>query len=165
MATKEVARTENPARDLRAPAVMRRMFDPFAFLQSEIDRVFENMNGDFLQAAPMRQRPFWPSMEVREDDAAIEVTAEMPGMSEGDVDISVRDGLLTIRGEKKSEKEDKSKTYRLYERSYGAFERSMALPAGVDAARVKAKLVNGILHVTVPKPAGSAGHKIAITRG
>lgn len=165
MVAKEVTRAEETAAAGRAAPVMRRVFDPFAFLQAEIDRVFESVNGDLLQRTGMRQRPFWPSMEVREDDSSIEVTAEMPGMSESDVDVSVNDDMLTIRGEKKTEKEDRSKAYRVVERAYGAFERSLPLPAGVDSSRVKARLANGLLHVVIPKPASAAGHKVPVARG
>ncbi len=149
------AATQVPAR--------RRLFDPFGFLQTEIDRVFDSLNGDYA-LGPLG-RSFWPSMDVREDDGSLEILAELPGMTESDIDISFRDGYLVIHGDKKTDTENKSANYRLYERLYGAFERSLRLPVGTEPSKIKAKLVNGVLRVSVPKPAGSDGQKIQVSRG
>jgi HSP20 family protein len=147
----------------RHVAAKRGLFEPFAFLQNEIDRVFDSLNGDYAlgTVAP----PFWPSMDVREDDGSLEIQAELPGMKESDIDISFRDGYLVIRGDKKTDMENKSANYRMYERLYGAFERSLRLPEGTEPSKIRAKLVNGVLHVSVPKPAGSKGQKIEVSRG
>jgi HSP20 family protein len=84
-------------------------------------------------------------------------------MDEKDVEISVADGMLTIRGEKKFEKDEKKKSYRLIERSYGSFERAVALPPGVDASKVKAKMTKGVLKVEIPKPAAAKSQQVKIT--
>ncbi|WP_370455213.1 Hsp20/alpha crystallin family protein [Pseudolabrys sp. FHR47] len=103
-----------------------------------------------------------PSIDVVETDKEIEITAELPGLEEKDVQLNVADNLLTIRGEKKAEKEDKGKDYRIVERSYGAFERTLELPPGVDADAIKASIAKGVLTVTVPKPAPAQAKKIEV---
>jgi HSP20 family protein len=100
---------------------------------------------------------------VTETDKSIEVSTELPGMDEKDIEISVANDVLTIRGEKKAEKEEKNKTYRLVERSYGAFERSLALPPGVNAEAVKASMSKGVLKITLPKPAATQAQKVKIS--
>ncbi len=102
-------------------------------------------------------------MEVTETDTAIEVTAELPGLDEKDVEISVADDVLTIRGEKKVEKDEKKNNYRLVERSYGLFERSIVLPSGIDTSKVKAKMTKGVLRVEIPKPAAAKAQQVRIT--
>ena len=86
----------------------------------------------------------------------------MPGLEEKDVQINVADNVLTIRGEKKAEKEEKDKNYRLIERSYGSFERSLELPNGVNADAIRANIAKGVLKVTVPKPAPAQTKKIEV---
>jgi HSP20 family protein len=163
MTTKELVRptTAEPAQ--QSPQALRR-FSPFAFLQQEIDRVFDKFDGFNARTWPtaFAERGFSPSMEVVETDNAIEVTTELPGLDEKDVEISVADGMLTIRGEKKTEKDERKKSYRLIERSYGAFERAIAVPEGVDASKVKAKMSKGVLKVEVPKPAAAKAQQVKI---
>jgi HSP20 family protein len=94
------------------------------------------------------------------------VTAELPGMSEADIDVKYVDGTLTIRGEKKEEKEEKKKDYYLSERRYGSFQRAFQVPNGVDADKIDAAFKNGVLTVTLPKSAGAVRNekKIAIKK-
>jgi len=92
----------------------------------------------------------------------IEITAELPGLEEKDVQINVADNLLTIRGEKKAEKEEQDKNFRLVERSYGSFERTLELPDGVNADSIQANIAKGVLKVTVPKPAPAQAKKIEV---
>ena len=101
-------------------------------------------------------------MDVTETDKQIEITAELPGLEEKDVQINVADNLLTIRGEKKAEKEEKDKNYRLIERSYGSFERTLELPDGVNTDAIQASIAKGVLKVTVPKPAPAQSKKIDV---
>ena len=138
---------------------------PFLSLQREIDRLFE----DFTSGFPTMPRfasgnggSLMPSTDVTETDKEIEITAELPGLEEKDVQVNFADGVLTIRGEKKAEKEEKDKNYRLVERSYGSFERSIALPEGVKPEDVKATIAKGVLTVTVPKPAPAQAKKIEV---
>ena len=135
--------------------------EPFGTLQREIDRLFE----DFTRGWPAfgnATSELMPSMDVTETDKEIEITAELPGLEEKDVQVNVADNVLTIKGEKKAEKEEKDKNYRLYERSYGSFARILDLPPGVDPDAIKASLSNGVLKVTVPKPAPAQVKKVEI---
>ena len=132
---------------------------PLNDLQREIERLFENFTRDI--PGP-RLSALVPKMDVCETDADFEISAELPGLEEKDVQINFADGLLTIRGEKKSEKEEKDKNYHLVERNYGSFERTLQLPAGVDADSIKATIANGVLTVKVPKPAAVQPKKIDV---
>jgi HSP20 family protein len=109
-----------------------------------------------------RTSELMPSMDVAETDKEIEITAELPGLAEKDVQVNVADNVLTIKGEKKSEKEEKDKNYRMFERSYGAFSRTLDLPAGINPDTIKASLSNGVLKVTVPKPAAAQVKKVEV---
>ncbi len=140
-------------------AVARREQNPFSLLQHEIDRLFDGFTHSF---APFSQNPVVPNMDVAETDKEIEITAELPGLEEKDVQINVANNLLTIRGEKKNQREEKEKDYHLVERSYGSFLRTVELPAGVNLDTIKATISKGILKVTVPKPAPSQAKKIEV---
>ena len=96
-----------------------------------------------------------------------EITAELPGMDESNIDVKFADGVLTIKGEKKEEKEEKKKDYYLSERRFGSFQRSFPVPESVDANKIEAKFVNGVLTVRLPKSpeAQKNEKKIAIKKG
>ena len=138
--------------------------NPFVSLQNEIDRLFDDFTRGFppLSMGNGGMTAMVPTMDVAETDKEIEITAELPGLEEKDVQINVADNILTIRGEKKAEKEQKDKNYRMVERSYGAFERSLELPEGVNADAIKASIDKGVLKVTVPKPAPAQVKKIEV---
>jgi HSP20 family protein len=106
----------------------------------------------------------WPSVEVSETDKDIRVSAELPGLEEKDVEVLMSDGVLTIRGEKRSEVEDKSRAFS--ERTYGRFERRIPLGWEVEEDKVNASFRNGVLTVTMPKSAKAAAkaRRIAINR-
>jgi len=140
----------------------RSVASPFMSLQREIDRLFEDFSRGFPTIAGNGATALMPSMDVTETDKEIEITAELPGLEEKDVQINVADNILTIRGEKKAEKEQKDKNYRLVERSYGSFERTLELPEGVNADAIKANISKGLLKVTVPKPAPTQAKKIEV---
>ena len=135
---------------------------PFMSLQREIDRLFDDFTRGFPAFAGSGATALMPSMDVSETDREIEITAELPGLEEKDVQINLADNLLTIRGEKKAEKEQKDKNYRLIERSYGSFERTLELPEGVNPETIKANIAKGILKVTIPKPAPAQAKKIEV---
>ena len=124
--------------------------DPFLAMQKEVNRLFE----DFGRGSVSRfaSAEVVPRIDVAETDSAIEVTAELPGIDEKDVDVVLRDDVLTIKGEKKSEREEKKKDYHLVERSYGSFQRSIRLPFEADGETVKASFVKGVLKISVAKP-------------
>jgi HSP20 family protein len=139
--------------------IARRDWNPFATLQREIDRLFH----DFTRSTPaLATGDLVPTMDVTETDGQIEITAELPGLEEKDVQVNFADNILTIRGEKKAEKEEKDKNYRLIERSYGAFSRSLELPAGTDPNRIEASISKGVLKVVVPKPAPAQVKKVEV---
>ncbi|MCC6888386.1 MAG: Hsp20/alpha crystallin family protein [Hyphomicrobiales bacterium] len=148
----------------RSREVSRRDNDnPFFSLQREIDRLFDDFGRGFpsfgLQAGA---RNLVPAIDVTESDSEIEITAELPGLEEKDVEINVADNVLTIRGEKKAEKEDKQKDYHVIERSYGSFYRAFELPSGVETDKITADISKGVLKVKVPKPAMKQAKKIEV---
>jgi HSP20 family protein len=130
---------------------VRRESNPFSFLQQEIDRLFDGFARNFPTFATSGST--LPSMDVSETDKAIEITAELPGLDKKDVELNLADSLLTIRGEKKNEREEKNKDYYLLERSFGSFSRSVELPKGVNPEDISAEIANGVLKVTIKKPA------------
>lgn len=136
--------------------------NPFVSLQREVDRLFEDFTRGFPAFSGNGAAKLVPNIDVTETDKQIEITAELPGLEEKDVQINVAGNLLTIRGEKKAEKEEKDKNYRLVERSYGSFERTLELPEGVNADAIKADIAKGVLKVTVPKPAPVQAKKIEV---
>lgn len=124
----------------------------------EMDRLFERFSKGFGVPAfePFFSRDIElaaPVVDVVEDDKAFTVTAELPGIDEKDVDVTVSGGVLTIKGEKKKEREEKDKNHYLSERSYGSFERAFSLPEGVDQDKIAANFAKGVLTVTLPKNA------------
>lgn len=106
-------------------------------------------------------------IDVRENDKEIVFEAELPGIEEKDVQVSVRDGVLSLKGEKKSERDEKKDTYHLVERSYGSFERSFTLPDSADQDKIAANFNKGVLRIVVPKRAEAvkAEKKIPIGKG
>ena len=139
--------------------VARREWNPFDTLQREIDRLYE----DFGRRMPaFGALSLTPTIDVTETDKEIEITADLPGLEEKDVQLNLSDNVLTIRGEKKNEREETKKDYHLVERSYGSFTRSVQLPEGVNADGIKAEMAKGVLKVTVPKPTPAQSKKINI---
>lgn len=146
-----------------APAVWQEEDrNPFLSLRRDIDRLFEDMfRGSLPSLGFGRGVTAWPHVEVSENDREIRISAEVPGMSDKDVELLVEDGVLTLRGEKKSETEDKERGYS--ERYYGRFERRIALPSNVDEKGAKATFCDGVLTVTLPKSAeAERGRRIPI---
>ena len=136
--------------------------DPFVSLQQEIERLFDDFG---MRFGPSRNGPaetLAPRIDVAETDKAIELTAELPGLEEKDVDINLADNVLTIKGEKRSQREEKDKNYRLVERNYGSFSRSFELPPGVKGEAIQASISKGVLTVTIPKPEPSLTRKIEV---
>lgn len=133
--------------------------NPLVSLQREIDRLFD---GFARNLAGHVAGTLAPNVDMSETDKEIEITAELPGLEEKDVQLNVVDNILTIRGEKKSQREEKEKDYRLLERNYGSFTRSLELPNGVNLDNIKAVISKGVLKVTVPKPTPLQTKKIEI---
>jgi HSP20 family protein len=124
--------------------------NPFAALQHEIDRLFS----DFGKSWPtFGASDLTPRMDVTERENEVEISAELPGMEQKDVEITLSDDVLTIRGEKKAEKEEKAENRHIVERSYGLVSRSVQLPSGIKPEDIQATMANGVLKITLPKPA------------
>ncbi len=137
---------------------------PFESLRREIDRLFEDFDRDFWRL-PFRRsifdvEPFWrreltwgvaPTVDIVEKKNAYEVTAELPGMDEKNIEVKLANGGLTIRGVKQERKEEETEEYRLHERRFGTFERRFEMPEGVDTEKVEASFKNGILTLKLPK--------------
>ncbi len=155
MAEKE----ERPTRALSA----RRQLPRLSQLQGEIDRLWDSVWGPRL-FRPFRflEREEWlPAVDVYQQDGTVHLEAELPGMAEEDIEITVAE--LTVRGERKEEKEVKEEDYYRCERSRGRFLRQVALPAGVNADKAKASFKDGVLHVELPLKEAARQKKIEIT--
>ena len=131
---------------------------PFGAFQREMNKLFDDFFGGFglLPSASSEGRlvtVFTPHVDVSETDKEITVTAELPGMDDKDIDVSLTRDTLTIKGEKRQETEDKGKDYFRMERSYGAFTRSIPLPVEVDTDKVQATFKKGVLEIILPKSA------------
>ena len=151
------------------PSQTASVFQPLISLRDDVDRVFDQ----FFRHWPLIERRPYPSLfawdkspnfpmpalsegitlrsDLKETDDGYQVSVEMPGMTDKDVDISVSDSTLTIKGEKTREKEDKDNEYHIKERSYGSFRRVFTLPPGVKIDDIAATVSNGVLTVTMPK--------------
>jgi len=127
-------------------------------LHREIDRLFS----EFAQGLGSNAGNIMPNIEISETDKAIEVSAEMPGLERKDVEISIDDDTLTIRGEKKVEESQGDKNVQHSERTYGVFLRVLQLPPGIDPSTVQATMSNGVLKITIPKPAKPEPKKIEV---
>jgi HSP20 family protein len=128
-------------------------FDPFLTLHREMNRLFDDVFRGFglpgrLSDPPLEGRFGWPRLELSETDKAVTVSAELPGLGEKDVQVEIANGVLSIRGEKKTERSDGSKFFS--ERYYGSFERQIPLE-GVEEDKAQAEFKKGVLTVTLPK--------------
>jgi HSP20 family protein len=160
-ATKVPAKTEE--KPIERPTALH-AWRPFESLRRQIDRIFEDFDQDPWRL-PFRRsifdvEPFWrrelawgpsPTVDIVEKNDAYEVTAELPGMDEKNIEVKLANGGLMIRGEKQEEKEEKKKDYHLHERRFGSFERRFTVPEGVDIDKIGASFKNGILTVRLPK--------------
>lgn len=150
---------------MEAPPTAMQMFRPFESLRREVDRLFDDFNTSPFRL-PFRRpmfdiEPFWspeswvavPAVDFVERDNAYEVHADLPGMDEKDVEVKVSNGVMTIKGEKREEKEEKKEDFHLRERRFGSFQRALRVPESVDADKIEATFMKGVLTVTLPKTA------------
>ncbi|MCK1744463.1 Hsp20/alpha crystallin family protein [Bradyrhizobium sp. 139] len=145
MALRDLIPWNNGSREV---SLHRNEPNPFLALHREMNRLFDDAFHSFDIAPFSSQAMGWPNVEVNETGNEVKVIAELPGLEEKDVNLELRDGLLTISGEKRSETEDKER--RFSERYYGRFERSIPVN-DVDQDKVEASFKNGVLTVTLPK--------------
>jgi HSP20 family protein len=145
----------------KTPAPRTSTPDPWQNLRSEMDRLFDRLAGfgvpsirRMFDLAPQFESSFSfnaPAVDVTEDDKAYKIAAELPGLDDKDIDVSVTGDTLTLKGEKRQEKKEKDKNWYVSERTYGSFQRTFALPDGVDRDKITAEFAKGILNVTLPK--------------
>jgi HSP20 family protein len=135
---------------------------PFRELE-EWERRFDDLFGRPLWRLPVDERGWMPAVDVFEKEDRFVVKAELPGMKEDDIDVSVVGDTLSIKGEKKTEAEIKDEDYYRCERSYGSFYRSIPIPSNVDANKIEASFEDGVLEVTLPKSAKVKPKKIAVS--
>lgn len=152
-------RNEQPADIVRSEEA-----HPLQVLRHRMDQLFDDFTAGYGWPFTDGRGARSLRVDVGESESELTVDVELPGVDEKDLDISLADEVLTIKGEKKKEKEEKNKDYHLTERSYGSFHRTMRLPFEPDPKKVKAKFKAGVLTITMPKPpeAKSKVKKIAI---
>lgn len=140
-------------------------------MHQEMDRIFDSFFGDAFGRAPLSTAvsslsPMALQLDIAETDKAYVVTAELPGLEEKDVDITLTDGILTLKGEKQQEEEKEGKTFHRMERRYGSFKRVLQLPGDADENAISATMKNGILQIEIGKSAKAepASRKIEIRK-
>ena len=133
-------------------------------LQTDMNRLFDGFFGAQTPNGAARRR--WiPAMDLVETEHDLVLRADLPGVSEDDVDIEIKDNVLTVTGERKAQHEEKSEGFYRVERAFGRFSRSLSLPDGIDAGAVSADVDRGVLEVRVPKPAERKPTRIEIGKG
>lgn len=118
-------------------------------LENRLQQIFNNWPADVEGA---NGSEWLPAVDVAEEADRYVLTADLPGMSREDIDLSITDDVVTLKGSRKTESEEKKKGYHRIERSYGSFQRAFRIPGGVDNAKVEASFKNGVLSVSLPKP-------------
>jgi HSP20 family protein len=147
-----------------APPPVPALPDAWTSFRAEMDRLFDRFTGTVTFPSLRRMfdvAPFWrrettfgfvaPAVDFSEDDKAYKISAELPGMNEKEVEVSLSGDLLVLKGEKRHEKEEKEKNYYVSERSYGSFQRSFSIPEAVDREKIAAQFSKGVLTITLPK--------------
>ncbi len=140
--------------------------DVWQSFRSEMDRLFDRFSGSFglpsltriFDVAPSPEMSFGfaaPAVDLTEDDKAYKITAELPGLEEKNIDVTVSGDLLTLKGEKRFDKEEKDENRYMSERAYGSFRRTFVLPEGVDRDKITADLAKGVLTIVLPKTAAA----------
>ena len=132
----------------------------YGTVRREIERAFDDYARHWPSIKDIAKQGLRLKVDLSETDNLIEVTAELPGVAAKDIDVKLKDNILTIKGEKKQEKDEIKKDYHITERSYGSFSRSFTLPAEVDDGKAVATFAHGTLHISLPKsPQSKNGSK------
>jgi len=132
-------------------------------LQSDVNRLFDGFFG--RRESPTAGRRWIPAMDLVETDDHLVLRADLPGLDREDIEIEVKDNVLTVAGERKGEHEEKGEGFHRVERSFGRFSRSLDLPQGIDAGEVDAQFDRGVLEVRIPKPEERKPTRIEIGAG
>jgi HSP20 family protein len=133
-------------------------------LHSEMNRVFDAFFGN-RPGNGANARRWVPAMDLVEDKDNLVLRADLPGLTEDDVNIEVKDGVLTVSGERRTEERKEAEGYYRVERAFGSFSRSLTLPDGIDPEQVNAEFDNGVLEVRIPKPEERKPHRVSIGTG
>lgn len=141
--------------------------DPFLSLQREMNRMFDDVFRGFGALSPAGRGErggamMQPEIDVSETEQAYKICADLPGVSEKDVDVTLDNDVLTIKAERTQERNEEKENYHLVERSHGVFQRALRLPSDVDADNVEANFQNGVLTLTIPKSAGRSSRRIQV---
>ena len=136
--------------------VPSRYQDPFQSFRSEMDRLFDSFLGGLPSLTSLRQgfpsaQVMTPALDVKENEKEIVVKVDLPGLEDKDINLSIHNGVLSLRGEKKSEHTEERENYHVMERSYGSFQRSIRLPDTIDEDKAEARFDKGVLTITLPK--------------
>ena len=151
-----------PVQSEKSSPRIPQQWEPFERFRREMDRLFDDFTGGLLRGSLFGPTPFrraegtfrtMPAVDVAETDKAYEIKAELPGLDEKNIEVKVDNGVLSIKGEKQEEKEEKEKDYYRRERSFGSFERHFQLPDDIEPDKIEATFKNGVLSVTLPKSA------------
>ena len=146
--------------------VLRNQRWPSMSLHKEMDRLFNGFFEDFNLSKSWigkeRFSTFAPKLNVSEDEISVEISAELPGMNENDIEVSLDKDVLTIKGEKKAESESREKSFHHMERSYGTFQRSIRISDEVEPNNIKATFKDGVLVITLPKVEKEAARVIEV---
>ncbi|MFN3766967.1 Hsp20/alpha crystallin family protein [Ectopseudomonas guguanensis] len=155
---------DKPAAESSKTPALNDPWRPLENLRHQVDRLFEDFTRTPLHFPFGRTsfdiEPFWkrgmighdiPAVDIAEKDKSFEITVELPGMEEKDIQIRLANGNLSISGEKKDEREETRKNYHLSERHYGSFERTFSLPKGIDVENIEANFSKGVLEISLPK--------------
>jgi HSP20 family protein len=156
---KEEARSLAPWRPFGELESWPNLFGEWPF-SGRFPRLLDEMYRDWPSAA--RARAVLPAMDVSEDDSHYTISVELPGSKKEDIHVELQEGMLTVRGEKKSEREEKKEQRRYVERSYGAFARSFRLPPDADAEHLDASFKEGVLTIRIPKTEEAKPRTIAV---
>jgi HSP20 family protein len=142
-------------------------WDPFMELEDvskHLDRIFRRVPARVEADREVLTMVDWmPTVDITETDTAYLINGEIPGVNKEDVKVTIEDGMVTMRGERKQEKEETGKKFHRIERSYGSFMRSFQLPEDVDEAAVKAEFKDGMINVTLPKSGKSKAKSIEVS--
>jgi HSP20 family protein len=142
--------------------------DPFWEMERDLARLWNRMDQMFgqpllaAQGEGVTETAWWPRVDITEDEKEYLVKAELPGVKKEEIKVTVRDGNLTLSGERKAEKEEKGRRYHRLERTYGSFERSFTLPGNAEAANITSEFKEGVLSVHLPKVPGATARAIEV---
>lgn len=141
-------------------------YEPWSMLDQlrrEMDRAFEGRLSTGGEGSTIATSDWVPAVDIKETEDCFEIHADIPGVDPKDIDVHMEHGMLTIKGEKKTESKEEREGYKRVERSYGSFYRRFSLPETADADKISAKSKNGVLEITIPKQEKMQPRKISVS--